>query len=279
MQPEDIDKLFRDRLEGHAPTPPAYLWNQLEEELQPAKKRPVLWMWATAAAVALLLVSGILWLQLGHTSGPAPLATTTQPAATNSQKQAVADTEKKEEIAATTQATPPTSSASSPTEAVAAKDPAALPHRSKSVHAPEQKQLAATSGPRNQESRRASAALKPQPTPPAPEVLAATTPTTQPERSALVATPEPAPRPQVATVALAAAPTGPIEVEVRRGTETPTVATAASENRRSLGGILLRQARNVVKGDRVSLAETGLPETVTVEARVAGRTITKVIQL
>jgi len=49
--------------------------------------------------------------------------------------------------------------------------------------------------------------------------------------------------------------------------------------RRSLGGILLRQARNVVRGDRVSLAETGLPETVTVEAHVAGRTLTKVIQL
>jgi hypothetical protein len=279
MQPEDIDKLFRDRLEGHAPTPPAYLWNQLEVELQPAKKRPLLWMWATAAAVALLLVSGILWLQLAGTTSTAPLASTTQSAATRPQKTAVAAPEKKEEIAATTQATPSTSSASSPTEAVAAKDPAALPHRSEGVHAPEHNQLATTNSPRNQESRRASAALKLQPTPPAPEALAATTPTTQPERPAVVVAPEPAPRPQVATVALAAAPTGPIEVEVRRGAETPTVATAASENRRSLGGILLRQARNVVKGDRVSLAETGLPESVTVQAHVAGRTITKVIQL
>ncbi|MBO0358660.1 hypothetical protein J0X19_11945 [Hymenobacter sp. BT186] len=278
MQPEDIDKLFRDRLEGHAPTPPAYLWNQLEEELQPAKKRPVLWMWATAAAVALLLVSGILWLQLGHTSGPAPLATTTQRAASAPQQQAVIQPEKKLKIAAATQATPPAGSASSPTEAVAAKDPAALPRRSAGVHASERNQLAAASSPRNQESRRASAALKPQPTPPAPEALAATT-ATQPERPAVVVAPEPAPRPQVATVALAAAPTGPIEVEVRRSAETPAVATTASENRRSLGGILLRQARNAVRGDRVSLAETGLPETVTVQAHVAGRTITKVIQL
>jgi len=89
------------------------------------------------------------------------------------------------------------------------------------------------------------------------------------------------PRPSVASVALAAAPTGPIEVEVRRSNEAPVVATAETESgsRRSLGGILLRQARNVVRGDRVSLAETGLPETVTVEAHVAGRTLTKVIQL
>jgi hypothetical protein len=74
-------------------------------------------------------------------------------------------------------------------------------------------------------------------------------------------------------------PTGPIEVEVRRSNDAVAAADVANNSRRSLGGILLRQARNAVRGERVSLTETGLPETVTVQARVGNRTLTKVIQL
>jgi len=58
-----------------------------------------------------------------------------------------------------------------------------------------------------------------------------------------------------------------------------TADSQESSSRPKLGGLLLRQARNAVRGDRVSLTEAGLPETVTVQARVAGRTLTKVIQL
>jgi hypothetical protein len=119
---------------------------------------------------------------------------------------------------------------------------------------------------------------------PAPNALVATTLKPQPERSSEVEAAS-TPRPQLATalVATAQAPTGPIEVEVHRssggsGREVANV-DAEGNSRRSLGGILLRQARNVVRGDRVSLTETGLPETVTVQARLAGRTLTKVIQL
>ncbi|UOQ64320.1 hypothetical protein [Hymenobacter volaticus] len=85
----------------------------------------------------------------------------------------------------------------------------------------------------------------------------------------------------MALAATPSVPTGPIEVEVHRSNDATAVASAdeAGSSRRSLGGILLRQARNAVKGERVSLAETGLPETVTVQARVGNRTLTKVIQL
>ena len=70
-------------------------------------------------------------------------------------------------------------------------------------------------------------------------------------------------------------------MEVRRSppAAVATAAAAPADRQRSLGGILLRQARNAVRGDRVSLAQAGLPETVTVQAHVAGRTLTKVIQL
>lgn len=117
----------------------------------------------------------------------------------------------------------------------------------------------------------------------APEALATTPPKAQPERSSPkveVLAPSQPPT----TLALAATPsvpTGPIEVEVHRSAETVAVASADTEgnSRPRLGGILLRQARNAVRGERVSLAETGLPETVTVQARVGNRTLTKVIQL
>jgi hypothetical protein len=63
---------------------------------------------------------------------------------------------------------------------------------------------------------------------------------------------------------------------------TSTMATTAEapEERRRLGGRLLQQAGNLVRGERVSLAEAaGLPENVTVRATIAGRILTKSIQL
>ncbi|MDF7811670.1 hypothetical protein [Hymenobacter sp. YC55] len=286
MQPEDIDKLFRDRLEGHAPVPPAYLWDQLEEELQPTKKRPVLWLWAAAAAVLLCFVSGLLWLQLTPTAGvgSAPLATNTKPTrSANQELQPAAQPEKKSAEAVVSRATPSPALASTLPKATAAAAPTA-PLRQPEGARPEARQqlTASTSRP-----ARSTKTLRPAPIPeivkpqPAPEAIAATTSKTQPERSLpSVETLVPAQTPTaVALAATPSAPTGPIEVEVHRSNDAVATADAAGNSRRSLGGILLRQARNAVKGERVSLAETGLPETVTVQARVGNRTLTKVIQL
>ncbi|WBO86128.1 hypothetical protein [Hymenobacter yonginensis] len=280
MQPEDIDKLFRERLAEHAPTPPAYLWNQLEEELQPAKKRPVLWMWAAAASVVLLLVSGVLWLQssglrpagtgavaTGSRPVPRPLRTTVEPAAASENKKAVA---------AAPQATTPPQPASSPSEATASlatgtRQPQATRTRQLASATPRSRVVAPAARPASQSGPQALVAQVPSPQPERP--LEPTVPVSQPQQlpataQALAATPAPA-------------TTGPIEVEVRRSA-APAVATAAQAapaRQRSLGGVLLRQARNAVRGERLSLAEAGLPETVTVQAHVAGRTLTKVIQL
>lgn len=81
-----------------------------------------------------------------------------------------------------------------------------------------------------------------------------------------------------------------ITVDVRTGSDpvarpAKTVGTALAglaepAERRRLGGRLLQQAGNLVRGERVSLAEvTGLPENVTLRATVAGRSVTKSIQL
>jgi hypothetical protein len=81
-----------------------------------------------------------------------------------------------------------------------------------------------------------------------------------------------------------------ITVDVRNGA-TPAarniraaLAEVASDNepaeRRGLGGRLLQQAGHLVRGERLSLAEaTGLPENVTLRANIAGRRVSKSIQL
>lgn len=273
MQPEDIDKLFRERLQGHAPTPPAFVWAEIEAEIQPRRKRPVLWL--AAAAVALLtLLGGAWWVLTGSNPGrpgaadmaatparPTPEATseniskaqaTPTPASPSSLPEAQAN--KPAAVVATTAPSLETRSAGvQPDPASESRRPA----RPQASMAPAPRQLALASAP---------AATQPAPT------------ATPPARATL---PERMPDPELArptelptaTVAL----TGPIEVEVRPGTEA--AALAAEPARRPRLTSLLRQARNAVKGERVSLTEAGLPESVTVQAHVAGRTLTKTIQL
>lgn len=269
MQPEDIDKLFRERLQGHAPTPPAFLWAEIEAEIQPRRKRPVLWL--AAAAVALLTLLGGAWWALTGSNPGRP--GTAEMAATTPRRTAATP-----ENNSAPQATPTPASSSSPSEAPANKPAVVV---ATTAPSPETRSVGVQPDPAS-ESRRptrpqASAA-------PAPRQLtlasapqpAATAPT--PARATL---PERTPDPELArptelptaTVAL----TGPIEVEVRPGTEAAALAAAPARRPRLTS--LLRQARNAVKGERVSLTEAGLPESVTVQAHVAGRTLTKTIQL
>jgi hypothetical protein len=78
-----------------------------------------------------------------------------------------------------------------------------------------------------------------------------------------------------------------ITVDVRSSTpRRPSLATAvasaaaATTERRGLGGRLLRQVGHAVRGERISLSEiTGLPENLTLEANIAGRRVSKSIQL
>ncbi|TYZ08384.1 hypothetical protein FY528_13115 [Hymenobacter lutimineralis] len=275
MQPEDIDKLFRQRLQGHAPTPPADLWSRLEAELQPEqKKRPVMWLYSMAAAIALLLMVGAGWLLRGP-QGPATgaegtLAANTTPAARPATKVDADQQEpqiSQEKIIA--QATPSATPASTTPEAQ--KAPADRPTASTRLVA------SATKSPHPSHSVAPNTSAIS-----APAVAVASRPDTQPERyQSAPATPAP----EQTLIASAtpspttAAPVGPIEVEVHRQAETPVALAAAAPDRRPRLGGILRQVRNAVRGDQVSLVDAGLPETLTVQARVAGRTLSKTIQL
>ncbi|WP_026351230.1 hypothetical protein [Hymenobacter aerophilus] len=291
MQPEDIDKLFRERLAGHAPTPPAFVWAEIEAEIQPARRRrPV--MWLAAASVALLVLLGAAgWLLLGGgAAGPAarpelaasapnhgPAAGATAPQAAgpgnnSAEKQPLlAAAQINEAARATAEAAAP----SSPSEATAtaeASGPAALV--ATTVRASAARSGGVQPGPaadRRPSTHTATVASNPPANEPAPvTALAATTPEL-PQPTLAPAPKRPAALP-TQTVAL----TGPIEVEVRPAYEAPAPEQPA--RRRGVLAVL-RQVRNVVQGEPVSLTAAGLPETVTVQARLAGRTLTKTIQL
>lgn len=282
MQPEDIDKLFREKLERHAPPPPDYLWAQLEAELQPARKRPVLWLYASAAVITLLMLAGGAWLWRGANLDPtvgSVAKVTTQPAV----KTPEVISSKNSSSQATLPAAPP----STPSEAAVATAPTKQqpsdaqlnqPLRSKPRSKPAAaRQLArATPAPR-------AASPKKLTTKPAQNTMVATlTPTkAQPERPVAEETQPKAPQ-QLPTVATATAtpsvPTGPIEVEVRQSAATAALAATPETPRKGrLGGQVMRQVTNALRGEPVTLPR--LPEDVTVTVRPPGVNHALVIQL
>ncbi|MCC2544816.1 hypothetical protein LJY25_00030 [Hymenobacter sp. BT175] len=279
MQPHDIDQLFRDKLQDHAPAPPAFLWEQLEAELapEPARKRPVMWMYAAAAVIALLLVAGGAWLHpgAGLRTGQGELASTAKHPAAQPLK---ADQTREREASQLREAANPQNSDETQATAQLALASSVSKPATKREVAPSSQlaSLASTAAPA---SGKKSAATQATSQPASSSALAATSAPTYPERGA-----EPVPANSFAAqpdAAVAPAlPAGPIEVEIRRDpTPATTVASAEEPARRTRFGAVLKQAHNALRGEQVSLAEAGLPESLTVQARVGSRTLTKTIQL
>jgi hypothetical protein len=284
---EPLDTLFRAGLHGHATPPRRELWERLEDEhLRPQPRRRVAaWRRYSAAAVLLLLLlAGGAGLWRGAVGPKANNVATTRPAtkpplpahaapaiprdlapaahtATTAAPQAdqtlarAATTSKKNQQFFSTQATAPQVATSSTPMATTTQ-----PRR------------AATAG-------RAAGSHRQR-----PDAAAAQLATTGKRRPAGQPQPTPAP-----TLAVATPAADIIEVEVRRGPAPALVAPPAlvaaadaaptRRPRLRLGG-LLRQADRLVHGESVNLAEaTDLPETVTVQARLGGRLLSKTIQL
>ena len=301
---ERLDAQFRAGLGSHASRPRRALWERLEDEhLHPPvrRRRAAAWWQLSAAAVllVLLLAGGAgLWRgylgqdRAGGVAASQPAGETTperqggvgspaltaagtpparsQPAAQSIEQQALAHTSvnlfKKNQKKMVPRATATALSPSSPPIATATR-----PRRPGPARRP------AGSQPAN---------------PQRPDAAAGELATTHP-RQAPAGRPEPATsQPTVAaatpTLAAAPAPMGLVEVEVRRGPETarpaPTTTVAAEvpparRSRLRLGG-LLRQADRLAHGEPVSRADASGPaESLTVQARIGGRLLSKTIQL
>ncbi len=312
---DPVDAAFQDGLRGHATPPRRELWERLEDEHlrpQPRRRRPVVawWQLSAAAVLLLVLVGGALWggLWQGPASGPVashhggngPAAGTTSAGHTTASTSATE---------AATGTAPMPESAGSQTQSLATNQPASTAtEKNKEIFAPQataprpspsSTPIASTTRPRRPATApRASTGLQPQRLRPdvatgtlarpggrkTPAGQSLTTP--QPTTPVLPPATSDTNAPTLAVATPPAAAPEVIDVEVRRGGGQPTPAVVAAveaapvapARRRGLRlGGLLRQADRLVHGE---LAEaTGLPESVTLQARLGGRVVSKTIQL
>lgn len=72
MEPEEIDKLFQDKLAGRPALPSPEAWMRLQQQMEPKKKEKTMWIYYAAASVVLLLMAGLLYFRSGQQgTGPA----------------------------------------------------------------------------------------------------------------------------------------------------------------------------------------------------------------
>jgi hypothetical protein len=290
-----------------------------DEHLRPRKRRAAAWWpMALAAAIALLITAGGagLWLGLptSKTSStdvavqggkaPSPTAGSTSQdvgATTSANAAAAASTNKTAAEAA--QANPEARAAVAANAAEASQNAISKPVQKNAATqatgagmvastAPKARKFAERQSPRHPlgSTRQPDVAAH------SPSLVARTTPAVAPapDRNptadeqlttpVVAQTSSPIPAPEIVPAGTV------ITVDVRNGA-TPasrsiraTLSEVASaeeiSERRGLGGRLLQQAGHLVRGERLSLAEaTGLPENVTLRANIAGRRVSKSIQL
>ncbi|MHA6247871.1 hypothetical protein ACXYMU_08050 [Pontibacter sp. CAU 1760] len=295
MRPEDIDKLFKERLGNTSPTPPADLWNKLQEKMQapapdegakllpfqPAQgdHRKTTWLYSSlAAAVSLVLSVGIVFynlqtgtpelnealtkqnpaLELEEKPTPASPETITSPA---TEEALLAETEKESENKSDLQATvapvTPSKETKAPTEALAAVKQKPTPTQPK--------------------ARKGALAIHTQ-----PAALASTVSGKQNLK--------PEPRPAATATAVAKADVSlsaaPVEITIIRsaapGENAQEVAVASAEpgNKRQLAKNIFKQVRNLATGQEVELSEIGIKaDKVALNTQIGNKNYSKVINL
>ena len=306
---EPLDTLFRAGLHGHATPPRRELWERLEDEHlrpQPRRRRVVAWWQYSAAAVLLLLLlaggAGLWRGSLGSKNGG--LATNHPKATPAAQPRLAPTTATNPELAG--QGTTPL--ADSRTDQALAQATIPAPKKNQQIFSGQatapraftsSTPMATTTRPRRAAAAARAAGSHRQQSDAAAGQLATTEqrrPGSQPSITPSVPdTQAPVPATHAPTLALAMnspTTTAPeiIEVDVRRGAAPAAVAppviltvadaTPAPTRRRLRLGGLLRQADHLVHGESVNLAEaTSLSETVTLQARLGGRLVSKTIRL
>jgi hypothetical protein len=265
MEPEEIDKLFRDKLAGLSATPPADAWMRLQQKMEPPKKERTMWIYYAAASVVILLVAGILYFRNG--ADPAGPAVATTPVLAPPVPVSPAEkpaTPKSPEAPLQLQNREPASQIAQVPPADPVREPAGA----------KKNRLAAK--PRRLNPAPSTKAAMPEPAP----VLAATS---QPE-----ATETRAPSPPATVAKASPAGTAPaigvVEVVVARGPEPSAGEDLTLRENLSRKGNLLKniyqQARNLKNGDPVELATLGVDKgKIQEETRELKQKLTNVISL
>ena len=58
MSNKELDNLFKNKLEEFEKNPPQNLWSQIDDQLEPRKKKPIVWFLSVAASIILLFTIG-----------------------------------------------------------------------------------------------------------------------------------------------------------------------------------------------------------------------------
>jgi hypothetical protein len=266
MEPEEIDKLFRDRLAGLPATPAADAWMRLQQKMDPPKKEKTMWIYYAAASVVILLVASILYFK--HENDPTGPAVATAPGVTQpapilpaeSPEPAEApnpnDQPLNQEPASQLAQVPVAAPAKATKPQLAAKPRKGHPAaRNKAVISVPAPALAASSQPVPTETRKAVTAPVSGPTAVKPGALASAAPALE-----------------------------VVEVVVTRGPESSADGELTIRENLSRKGNLLKniyqQARNLKNGDPVELAALGVDKgKIQEETKELKQKLTNVISL
>ncbi|WP_299986012.1 hypothetical protein [uncultured Pontibacter sp.] len=294
MKPEDIDKLFKERLGPSSPTPPADLWNRLQDRIETempgaqkedAKPRGFMWLsYSIAAAIALVLSVGVVFYNVQNGTVPVdrdgladrnglkpeqPLIITAPAPADDQLEQVI------EEHAATPSAGEELVEPVSPAETVA---PA--PTQPKTV----KKQVIAKAEP-SAETKKTR-----------PEISTKSVATTQ-QLAAQVEKPAIPDAPQkgdyyntgeTTPVAFAANTVDmnaqPVEIIIKRAVHVQGVEVdeelSGFEKKQKLAKNIFKQVRNLSNGEKVELSELGInADRIALETQIGKQKISKVINL
>lgn len=291
MRPEDIDKLFKERLGNTSPTPSADLWSRLQDRMEAEmpqqvipitkskeEKRSFMWIYSSVAAtLSLLLTVGIVFYNIKTTpeisetlavKDKAILHET--PAYNDPVTDAIAQAETNSEKNSETQATEDATPASNITETV--DKPATIAKATtKAV----------------QHTKVARTIIAEQPKADVQQAIADNTPITEMPTEKATVVPNAKPVMPSALAASADMNAQPVEITIKRSA-APVVASAKEqveeesglERKAKLAKNIFKQARNLANGEQVELAALGIKaDRVALETQIGKQKISKVINL
>ncbi|AMM52237.1 hypothetical protein TH61_15010 [Rufibacter sp. DG15C] len=281
MSAEDLDKLFRDKLQNRPVAPSNDVWERMQARMQPPveqeEKKPVMWYWSAAAAIVLLITVSIWMLRPGQqiNQGSVPMAAkvekvlSAQPEATPTE--AEKEGNKIIEKIPSAQATGSQALASIQTEGRKAETgTASAPSKKRDVapKAPQEKMKTQVAPIRLQT--------------PEPEMLAqATLPASNAAST------------NGASTSSTAAAAEPMEIIVKLD-NTMAEPTKLAQNTkeleadkdynsgRSTGKVMkgiFKQVKNLSQGEKIDLKELGLKHTYALETTIGNKKISKTITL
>ncbi|PTX20228.1 hypothetical protein C8N40_103303 [Pontibacter mucosus] len=296
MKPEEIDKLFKERLGNSSPTPPADLWARLQERMEEGQEKPFViltpeaeqkregkqrFMWvysAVAATLSLLLAVGVVFYNI-NTGTPEISGTITK-----YDNQLPETNPAAEPILLPVPESDPAEGMMAQQEP--AKEKVAETEKNSSSEATTQPASASTLT-KKPASKGTMAKVTTKAT---PEQLKTKDPVMEASKTdvqtAIAANINPeAPVTQPASVTNANLNAEPVEIIIKRAvaaqTEMPVEGTQESRgDKKALAKNIFKQVRNLASGQGVELEELGIrADRVALETQIGKQKISKVINL